>query len=124
MKFKPKDIAIAKYFIISKSLTKGKKYEVLATEGPLIWIKNDNNDLSSYLESYFDNVPIYKDTPEHYDNTNGSLYKIAQQRGWNAYQFDIVKRIDRCEKKGEFIKDLEKTKFLIDLYKDERGDNF
>ena len=43
----------------------------------------------------------------------------AKQRGWDAYQFDIVKRIDRCKKKGEFKKDLEKTKFLIDLYLDE-----
>ncbi len=52
----------------------------------------------------------------HYDNTHGSLYKIAQQRGWNAYQFDLIKRIDRCEKKGSFVEDLQKTKDLIDLY--------
>ena len=58
--------------------------------------------------------------PDHYDNTYGSLYKIAQQRGWNAYQFDIIKRIDRAEKKGKFEEDLEKTKFLIDLYLKEK----
>lgn len=52
----------------------------------------------------------------HYDNTNGSLYLIAKQRGWNAYQFDIIKRIDRSLKKGQFKEDLEKTKFLIDLW--------
>lgn len=52
----------------------------------------------------------------HYDNTHGSLYLIANQRGWNAYQFDIIKRIDRALKKGQFKEDLEKTKFLIDLW--------
>jgi hypothetical protein len=56
------------------------------------------------------------DKPKYYNNDNGSLYKIAEQRGWNAYQFDIVKRIDRALKKGLFLEDLEKTKFLIDLW--------
>jgi hypothetical protein len=54
--------------------------------------------------------------PAHYDNTHGSLYKIAQERGWNAYQFDIVKRIDRALKKGNFTEDLEKTKVVIDIW--------
>ncbi len=56
-------------------------------------------------------------TQPHYDNTKGSLYKIAQERGWNAYQFDIVKRIDRCEKKGQFGDDLDKTIEVIKMYK-------
>lgn len=55
-------------------------------------------------------------TQPHYDNTHGSLYQIAEQRGWNSYQFDIIKRIDRCLKKGQFEHDLQKTKDLIDLY--------
>lgn len=54
--------------------------------------------------------------PKHYDNSNGSLYKIAQERGWNPYVFDCVKRLERAEKKGCFKEDLNKTKFLIDLY--------
>jgi len=54
--------------------------------------------------------------PEHYNNDNGSLYKIAVERGWNAYQFDIVKRIDRALKKGQFKEDLEKTKVVIDIW--------
>ena len=62
------------------------------------------------------------ETPEYYNNEHGSLYKIAQERGWNAYQFDIVKRIDRATKKGEFIKDLEKTKTVIDLWIKETAD--
>ena len=58
-------------------------------------------------------------TPKHYNNDNGSLYKIALERGWNAYQFDIVKRIDRAMKKGEFESDLNKTKKVIDLWLEE-----
>lgn len=54
--------------------------------------------------------------PKHYDNSKGTLYKIATERGWNAYVFDIVKRLERAEKKGEFEQDLEKSKLVIDLY--------
>jgi hypothetical protein len=54
--------------------------------------------------------------PEHYDNSNGSLYKFAVDHDLNAYEFDIVKRIVRCRKKGQFKEDLEKTKTVIDLY--------
>ena len=55
-------------------------------------------------------------TPKHYDNSNGTLYKVATERGWNAYLFDIVKRLERAEKKGEFKTDLEKSKVVIDLW--------
>ena len=55
-------------------------------------------------------------TPKHYDNSEGSLYKIAMLRGWNTYIFDIVKRLERSEKKGEFTQDLEKSKTVIDLW--------
>jgi hypothetical protein len=54
--------------------------------------------------------------PKHYDNTNGSLYKFANDNGLNSWEFDLIKRIIRCRKKGNFKEDLEKTKFLIDLY--------
>ncbi len=54
--------------------------------------------------------------PNHYDNSKGTLYKIATERGWNAYIFDIVKRLERAEKKGEFEQDLQKSKLVIDLY--------
>lgn len=57
----------------------------------------------------------------HYDNTNGSLYSIAEKRGWNSYQFDIVKRIDRALKKGKFEEDLDKTIDLINLWKKENS---
>lgn len=57
--------------------------------------------------------------PEHYDNSKGSLYKFAEDQKMNAYEFDIIKRVMRCRKKGNFVEDLEKTKFLIDLYIEE-----
>ena len=55
-------------------------------------------------------------TQKHYDNTNGSLYKFAQDHGLNAWEMDIVKRVVRCRKKGNWLEDLQKTQFLIDLY--------
>jgi len=54
-------------------------------------------------------------TPDHYINENGSLYKIANERGWNAYQFDAIKRIDRVNKKGQFKEDIEKTIVVLKL---------
>lgn len=60
---------------------------------------------------------LTKNTPDqHYDNSNGSLYKFAEDHNLNAYEFDIVKRIVRCRKKGQFKSDLEKTKRVIDIY--------
>jgi len=54
---------------------------------------------------------------EHYNDKYGTLYLIGLQRGWNPYQFDIIKRIDRCLKKGEFEKDLDKTIEVIKMFK-------
>lgn len=79
-----------------------------------------NNNYAEIVEYKTEEIPIKHEevinTPEYYDNTNGSLYLIAKQRGWNAYQFDLIKRIDRATKKGEFEKDLNKSKNLIDLW--------
>jgi hypothetical protein len=57
-----------------------------------------------------------KKEAKHYDNTNGSIYKFCEDQELNSYEFDLIKRIVRCRKKGNFLEDLEKTKFLIDLY--------
>lgn len=62
-----------------------------------------------------DDKPELK-APKHYNNTHGSLYDFAWKHGLNAWEFDIVKRIARCRHKGSFREDLEKTKFVIDLY--------
>lgn len=56
------------------------------------------------------------DIPKHYNNDVSTLYKVAATRNWNAYLFDIVKRLERSESKGEFISDLEKSKVVIDLW--------
>ena len=64
-------------------------------------------------------VEVIEDEPqkdEHYNNENGSLYLFAQHHNLNAWEFDILKRVVRCRKKGQFKEDLEKTKRVIDLY--------
>ena len=61
----------------------------------------------------------YDNVDTHYNNEGGSLYKFAEQHKLNAWEFDIVKRIVRCRKKGQFKSDLEKTKRVIDLYLNE-----
>ena len=66
------------------------------------------------------NDGLHYETPKHYDNEKGSLYKIAVERGWNAYQFDAIKRIDRAYKKGLFKEDIDKTKLVLDLMKNEQ----
>lgn len=61
-------------------------------------------------------------TPEHYDNSKGTLYKVSEERKWNSYVFDAVKRLERAEKKGEFDSDIDKTINLLLLYKKERNE--
>ena len=70
-------------------------------------MENNNQNFQSDLEL---------ETPKHYDNSKGSLYQFCENQNLNSYEFDIIKRVMRCRKKGNFIEDLEKTKFLIDLY--------
>ena len=55
-------------------------------------------------------------TPKHYDHSKGTLYKVATERNWNPYLFDVVKRLERAEKKGEFKTDLEKSINVIKLW--------
>lgn len=57
--------------------------------------------------------------PKHYNNENGSLYKFAEDHGLNAWEFDVIKRIVRCRKKGNFLEDIDKTIFVLELYKKE-----
>lgn len=59
---------------------------------------------------------IVESVANHYDNSNGSIYKFCEDQKLNAYEFDLIKRIVRCRKKGQFLEDLQKTKVLIDLY--------
>lgn len=59
--------------------------------------------------------------PEHYDNSKGSLYQFAEHHNLNSYEFDAIKRIIRSRKKGNFIEDIDKTIFLLELYKKEQS---
>jgi len=108
----------------------GKEYEVnndTLTENvkvkgcPVLYVNNrfllkKSTEQTEYEKQsfVFDQVTI--NAPKHYDNTNGSLYKFAQDHGLNAWEFDMIKRIVRCRKKGAFKEDLEKTKNVIDIY--------
>lgn len=56
------------------------------------------------------------ETPEYYDNSKGSLYKIAEQRGWNSYVFDVVKRLDRGGKKDPLKQEIEKSIAVLNLW--------
>jgi hypothetical protein len=112
---------IEKYFA---NVTYGKVYDVIKKDNSYIWIMNDKGQEHQFdtIESYFE---ILTDkTPSYYNNEKGSLYKFAEDHGLNAYEFEIVKRIVRCRKKKEFITDIEKTKFLLDLYMKEQGEKY
>lgn len=52
----------------------------------------------------------------HYDNSNGSLFSLAGQLQLNHWEFDILKRLVRCRKKGQFKEDLQKIKDTCDIY--------
>ena len=60
-------------------------------------------------------------TQKHYTGKD-SLYKFATDWELNAYEFDILKRIVRCRRKGKFKQDLQKTKDVIDIYLKEFND--
>jgi hypothetical protein len=56
---------------------------------------------------------------KHYNNENGSLYKFSEQHELNAYEFDAIKRLVRCRKKGQWLSDIEKTIKVLEIYKEE-----
>ena len=106
-------------------ITKDGKYMInMAGAVTYDFVKPQNDKRYVLLKTDFHTIDIveYKEelnTPKHYDNTNGTLYKVAQERGWNTYLFDIVKRLERAEKKGEFNQDLEKSINVIKLWLNE-----
>jgi hypothetical protein len=63
-------------------------------------------------------------TPSHYNNENGSLYLFAEQQKLNAWEFEVIKRIVRARKKGEFISDIEKTIDVLKIYLQEKGKEY
>lgn len=120
-----KNVAKVKDYGFVYDITKEGKYSI-DDNGVVCYdfVKPQNDKRYVVLKTSFHTVDIveYKDdlnTPKHYDNTNGSLYKVAQERDWNSYLFDIVKRLERAEKKGEFKQDLEKSINVIKLWLNE-----
>ena len=98
------------------NVTYGKVYDVVKQDKSYTWIVNNKGDEQSFdtVELYFEVVT--DNAPSHYNNEKGSLYKFAEDHGLNAYEFDLVKRLVRCRKKGQFKEDLEKTIRVIELY--------
>ena len=99
------------------------KFEELE-EKELFKVKHIKDKEQEEIENVFGNYWVsnlsYKtspklEVPEHYSNENGSLYKIGLERGWNPYQFDAIKRIDRIYKKGQFNEDIKKTELVLKL---------
>ena len=84
-------------------------------EEDYISLQGDSGDIW-FKQSDFELVDSASQTDEHYNNENGSLYLFAKHHNLNAWEFDILKRVVRCRKKGQFKEDLEKTKRVIDLY--------
>ena len=54
--------------------------------------------------------------PSYYNNENGSLYKVATERGWNFYLADIVKRLERGGKKDPLRQEIEKSIGVLQLW--------
>ena len=96
--------AIYKVYDTSWSMS---TFAIVDNFGNKLWFNTEND--------YFEMKKEIK-TPKHYDNSKGTLYKVAQERGWNAYLFDIVKRLERSNKKGCFKEDLEKSIAVIQLW--------
>lgn len=90
-----------------------------------------DNDFPRYSREYLDNmvedIPIIGTDgpspsepvgtlPPYYDNTKGSLYQIATQRGWNAYIFDVIKRLERGGKKDPLPQEIQKSIGVLELW--------
>ena len=105
-----------------KCFIKGKTY-AFELIGNAFFIKKNEQGIPHELDlediqQHFKPIPKPKEiqTPTHYDNSKGSIYQFCENQNLNSYEFDIIKRVVRCRKKGNFKEDLEKTKVLIDLY--------
>lgn len=103
--------------------TKDRLYKVLETYNGKRLVK-DNDRQNAFV--FDDEVEIVQEnekkedsvikSPDYYDNSKISIYQIAEHHKLNSYEFDLIKRIIRCRKKGDFLNDLNKSKTLIDIY--------
>lgn len=97
-----------------------KEYEITRLGASTIYIKSEAGEevfSNDGIEKFFYISNKHTDeTPEYYNNEKGSIYKFCDDQELNSYEFDIIKRVVRCRRKGNFAEDLKKTKVLIDLY--------
>ena len=56
------------------------------------------------------------EAPKYYNNENGTLYKLAEERHWPSYLFDIVKRLNRNGKKDDMKLEIEKSILVFRLW--------
>lgn len=70
----------------------------------------DKIDKKTKLPSYYDNGK----------NRGGSLYNVATKRGWNAYLFDVVKRLERGGKKDDLELEITKSIGVLELWLKEK----
>jgi hypothetical protein len=96
-------------------ITEGNNYEVIEVKNNHYTIIDDTGEACTLRNGRFE--PI--EESNHYDNTNGSLYKFAQDHKLNSWEFDVIKRIVRCRKKGQWLSDIDKTIKVLELYKEE-----
>ncbi|MCF3107335.1 hypothetical protein LL912_00950 [Niabella sp. CC-SYL272] len=66
-----------------------------------------------------DKIGIVFNPQPHYDNSIGSLYKVATERGWNAYIFDCIKRLERGGKKDPLKQEIEKSIDVLKIWLNE-----
>lgn len=113
-----KDVHNGKKWEIDQIMFSHNSQDLRNLKGGCVWCNGKWAEIISYKEEPIDGGSCinYFETPKHYDNSKGTLYKVATERGWNPYLFDIVKRIERSEKKGEFKTDLEKSINVIKLW--------
>jgi|LakMenE18May11ns_1017448.scaffolds.fasta_scaffold9091566_2 hypothetical protein len=103
---------------LSNYIITNKSYKIIDIGSNHIDLLLENNWLWSFSIEEIQEMFSYEFSKKdiHYDNTNGSLYLFANQHELNAYEFDVIKRIVRCRKKGQFRDDLEKSIRVIELY--------
>jgi membrane protease subunit (stomatin/prohibitin family) len=105
------------FWITCKAFKIGCNYKITYVDDFQVMILGGEGQYTYTIKEFYEFFElISQSTDQHYNNDKGSLYLFAQQHELNAWEFDILKRIVRCRKKGQFKEDLEKTKRVIDLY--------
>lgn len=101
---------------VNPGLTLGKIYNAKINSSGNYDLEDNKNEITTVFDYEVEVIEEEPQKDKHYNNENGSLYLFAQHHDLNTWEFDILKRVVRCRKKGQFKEDLEKTKRVIDLY--------